>query len=294
MTTLVLLNPNASGAEAARDTLDAHARRLGWSVVATETPEDAVERARTTDATRVVAAGGDGTIHEIVGGLMQRDAEGRPRFGVLPLGTGNDLARTLEVPLEVEAACQHLAKDVADARTLDVLAVRAGEHTRHVLNAVNGGVAFTMHDALDADQKRTLGPLAFVKAALEKANDLQPWSVDVVLGDGDATSYENLFAVVAANGRTVGGGLVAAPEADPDSGRIDVVVVAGEGLREMLVSAAFASLAKTHESPHVTVERAQRVRIRKTAGGPFGFTLDGEPLEAEELEVAIEAGALRM
>jgi len=287
MSVAVVLNPNAGSAQEATIFGDVE-------VLRTEAPGDATRLAKELaerGVGRVVAAGGDGTVAEVVQGLMA--ASKRPELGVLPLGTGNDLARTLGMSLKPEEALAQVTSEDARIVAADVLEVTSEKDRAWALNCVNGGVAHAVRGCLDSERKAALGPLAFGVAAVEAAGTIEPREIVLQVDDGDPMTIPFTFSLVAANGPTVGGGYRVAPGAEIDSGAIELVMVRGERLVDLLgVALRTGVTGDPYESELVHHARCQRVKVHVPDG--FGFTVDGEGFEGSEVEVVLHPGALRV
>lgn len=292
-------NPSASGLDAGivvlanhgvdRGELSAATDRLrelaAVEVVVTRGAQDCRSALARADGRRVVVAGGDGTLTGIVGLLRRRHELAGTTVGLLPLGTGNDFARTLGIPLDPTAAAEIAAGSAT--RRLDIL-IDDGDTV--VVNAVHAGIGA---DAATAGQpyKDLLGAAAYpVGAALTGgAFEPTPTRVDV---DGDTVFDGPLIMVAVGNGRTVGGGTPLLPEAQPDDGLLDVMVVATTTMRGKLTFAA-ALRAGTHLE-HDDVRRWQG-RVVALHGGPLRHSADGEvSAPRASATYRVEADALTM
>jgi len=165
----------------------------------------------------VIVLGGDGTVHEVANGLPLESGESGPAVGVLPGGTGNDLARGLGLPPDPVAAARALA--AGTPRRLDLLDCGA----RRAANGVNAGFAAAATDRLSRRVKRALGPLAYVAGGLLAGLAPPAWPARVEV-DGRVVEGAAL-AVVIGNGGSFGGGRRLLPDADPTDGVLDVLVV---------------------------------------------------------------------
>jgi YegS/Rv2252/BmrU family lipid kinase len=166
---------------------------------------------------RLLVGGGDGTI-SLTAGLL---AGTEIALGVLPLGTGNDFARNLRLPRELEAAC-----DVVAAGETRAVAV-AVANGRVFLNALSLGVSAAIARRLTPELKRRVGPLAYPVAAAGEALAPEPFRVTLDL-PGDRRALDALQVVVG-NGRFHGGGTLVAPGATIDDDLLDVYVVEAAG-----------------------------------------------------------------
>ena len=217
--TVIIGNPNSGSAgdegylEGFADTL--RAGGLTVEVLNTERPDHATELAAAAGGRLVIAAGGDGTVNEVLNGL----SEGAT-LGILPLGTANVLARELALPLDPEGACERILTGAAFRMDVGVATDDAGNERRFACMA---GIGF------DADVVREVGPrlkrylrsLAFPLVALKVY--LRNDRPDLRIKDGDTTHVVQ-YAVVA-NGQYYGGDFETAEDASLMSGELQVVLV---------------------------------------------------------------------
>lgn len=295
MKTCVILNPNAGGATGAREVLARHTEARNDLVIrCTAEAGEArrmAARAREEGFGRVVAAGGDGTLNEVINGLAP-ELDGI-EVGLIPLGTGNDLARTLEIPRQPEAAVELAA--TGTARPVDVVRVE-GEAVHHFLNASAGGFSGEVNEVLDQDPevKAAWGPLSYVRGAFEALSELEPYRTRIVLdpgGPGEERIRLAAVNVVVANARFVAGGIHVAPRAECDDGLLDLVVVraAPVGRLSLLASKVLVS---QHLDDELIVHR-QVTRLEIRAEPAMTFNADGEPIGPTPLLYEVLPGALR-
>ncbi|MCO5166503.1 MAG: diacylglycerol kinase family lipid kinase [Planctomycetes bacterium] len=288
MRVCVVVNPAAGNADAL-DRLAARRPVTVWRAPDARATATLAARAAREGFDRVVAAGGDGTLARVVEGLgALRD---RVVVGLVPLGTGNDFARTVGLPPDPLDALDLVLRGGAERR-LDLIEVAvAGAGRRLCVNAAQGGFSGQVDEGLDGATKAAWGPLAYVRAAVATLPALTAYEVDLVL-DGAPRERVEAINVVVANGRTVGGGVRVAPEADPADGLLDVVVVrAGTALGLAGVGARLVA-GNVLESDLVLHRRARRVALR--ARPPMPFNADGDLLPAGDLDLSVLPGALRM
>ncbi|MDP9395474.1 MAG: diacylglycerol kinase [Actinomycetota bacterium] len=217
----------------------------------------------------VVVAGGDGSVHTVVSALHRAGtlAPDQP-LGLLPLGTGNDLARALGVPLDPPAAARAVLSGVP--RSLDLLVDDSGGI---VVNAVHVGIGA---EAARAAQglKGTLGPAAYSVGSAVAGLRPHGWRLAVevdgaVLADGG----EPLLMVGIGNGTSIGGGAQLTPDAAPDDGYVDVVVSSSTGLLARLGYALDLREGDHVDREDVRVTRGRRIRVH---GEDFCTNADGE------------------
>ena len=219
------------------------------------------------DGRRPVVAGGDGSLHAAVAALDRAGALDRP-LGVLPLGTGNDLARALGLPLDPAAAAAVVLGGTA--RPLDLLRDDAGGI---VVNAVHAGVGADAGERAHR-LKDTLGAVAYPIGAAVAGVTTPGWRLRVEV-DGTAVVDGGTPVLMAGvcNGPTIGGGTALAPDARPDDGLADVVVVTATGPAARAAFAAALATGRHAGRDDVVVVRGREVSL---SGEPVGLDADGE------------------
>lgn len=216
----------------------------------------------------LVLAGGDGSVHTAVGRLLDRkELDPGTAIGLLPLGTGNDLARTLGIPLDPAEAARALL--AGRPRRLDLVVDDEGGV---VVNAAHLGVGAEAAEKAGALKDR-LGRAAYPLGGLLAGAGATGWRLRVEV-DGEPLPMDGEALMVGvANGRTIGGGAALAPDARPDDGLLDVVVATSVGpLARLRFGVAL------REGDHVERDDVQTVRGRtvRVAGDPFPLNADGE------------------
>lgn len=246
----------------------------------TTRPGEATEIARRAvreDRDLVVAAGGDGTINEVVNGFFDgaERIESATRLGILPMGTGGDFRRTLGMTRDPAEAARVLAS--GQPRLIDagrVTCAGPGGETviRHFVNIADAGIGGDVADMVNGGFKVINGELTFSIAA---AVTLMRWRnrrLHAVI-DGEE---RDLVAqqVVLANCRYYGGGMEIAPGAKLDDGMLDLVIVGDVGRLE-----AMRMMGKVRHGahfPHPKLEHRLVRRVEVTCPQPVGVDADGE------------------
>jgi YegS/Rv2252/BmrU family lipid kinase len=287
--TCVIFNPVACG-ERARWRLH---RLRGLAGGATFLPtleaghatELAEQAARDGFAT-VVAAGGDGTINEVVNGLMRVPAETRPRLGIAPMGTANVYARELGLPLSLNAAWHVIAAGCE--RRVDVGVARTADGEQRCFAAVAGaGFDAIAIASLDLRLKKRFNWLAYVISGFRTVARGLP-RVTVA---ADGRHCEGCFVFIG-NGRFYGGTYHMFPEARLDDGMLDVCIFEGGRVLDVLrylprvLAASHSKLADVHYF------RARRIRVESPQPAPT--ELDGELWKDCPVEFSVESEALRV
>ena len=287
---LVLANTNAGGVDdQTRDAVLAALRDGGTDVdtASIGPPEELAETLGRFPEHRPVAVGGDGSLHLLLAALHLRGELGERVVGLVPLGTGNDMARCLGVPQDpVEAARVVVA---GRERKIDLLVDDAGEV---VMNAVHLGLgAQANQDATPL--KPVLGPVAYRVGAVLAGMRSTGWSLRVVV-DGRvlADGRRRVLQVGVGNGRTIGGGTPLTPDALPDDGLADVVVSAATGPLARLRYGHLLREGRHGEHPAVVLARGRVVQV---SGGPVPVNSDGELGEpVERRSWTVQPGAWRI
>jgi YegS/Rv2252/BmrU family lipid kinase len=239
------------------------------------------------DDRTLVLMGGDGSVHTAVGALRRRgELSPDVPLGLVPLGTGNDLARTLGIPLDPAAAARALLS--GRPRVLDLVVDGAGGV---VVNAVHLGLGAEAADRASALKDR-LGKAAYTVGSVLAGTGSTGWDLRVEV-DGEAVhTDEPVLMVGIANGRTIGGGAELAPAAVPDDGLLDVVVATSTGPLARLGFGVALRDGDHVERDDVLAVRGRTVRV---TGEAFPLNADGEldgPLSERTWRVEPGAWAL--
>ena len=216
----------------------------------------------------VIAAGGDGTLNEVVNGIAPHAAD--VRLGLLPLGTGNDFARCLKLPATIEENIRILLR--ARTKPIDLVRVKS-DKTRYFVNVSAAGFSGKVNEKLTRAIKKTWGPLAYLRSAAAALPDLRAYHTSIHFGSKERMALD-LYNVVIANGRYVAGGLPIAPRANPADGLLDVILIRARPAPEMALLAARVLLGKHLGSDAIVFRRVSRISIRSRPG--MWFNVDGE------------------
>ena len=233
----------------------------------------------------VIAAGGDGTLNEVVNGMAP--FIDRVTLGLLPLGTGNDFARSLELPNSVDDCLEVIR--AGTVRPVDLVKV-SSDSVRYFVNVSAGGFSGLMNEKLTPEVKRSWGPLAYVRCAAAALPELKGYRTQLVLDDAESTEME-LYNAVIANGRYVAGGIPIAPEAVIDDGLLDIILIPIRNAAEIALLTAQVLLGQHLTSEMIVFRRASKVAITSAPG--MWFNVDGELVGNEPAVFEILPRALR-
>ncbi len=237
----------------------------------------------------VVVAGGDGTVHLAIQELA---GTGIP-LGIIPIGTGNDLAATLGLrQLDVDAAADTIA--AGKSRLIDLARVtRTDGTTAHFGSVLASGFDSRVNDRANA-MRFPRGGSRYNIAILIEFLTLRgiAYEVDLVLADG---SHErvvgDLVMATVGNGSTYGGGIPICPDADPADGILDVTLVRTAGRLRLL-----RLLPRVYRGTHKSIDEVSTYRVRSVRLSAAGVTAyaDGDPIGELPLAIDVAPGALRV
>jgi len=255
---------------------------LDVEVWATEHPQHATEMAKRVRERLVIAAGGDGTINEVVNGL-EKDAT----LGILPLGTVNVLARELELPLKAEAACERILTGKESRIDLGVATNHEGVERRFTCMA---GVGFDAHvvDAVSPRLKRCLKVPAFPLIALKVYLENALPTLHIVHNN---TSYLTQFAIIA-NGHYYGGNFRVAEAASLVTGSLEVVLV--DRVSKLLRPDVLAHILAKKPLSHFMRSFAAQELCAESPDNKVPVQLDGELWGRLPMSFRIEPSALKV
>lgn len=233
----------------------------------------------------VIVAGGDGTIEDVAGQLIGTQTA----LGILPIGTMNNVARSLGIPLDLDDACALLG--AGSTRQVDVGRVITEEKPsgEYFLETAGLGLSALAFPAGQAAKKGRLGTLP---GALVKLFEYKPSPVEIDLDDGE-TIHANSELVTVSNAPLTGLNFLIAPEAKMDDGLLDIAVYDGMGKTELLDYFRSMSDGKRAENPKVRFYRARKVQIRSQKAAPVVSDKDASPAE-KVLNIDLVRQALMM
>ncbi|MFD3447618.1 diacylglycerol kinase [Microbacteriaceae bacterium 4G12] len=225
----------------------------------------------------VIAAGGDGTLNEVVNGLVNE--EHRPKFGIIPAGTTNDFARALGVPRSIEEA----ADIICDGYTIPLDIGRAND--KYFVNIAGGGRITELTYEVPSKLKTVLGQLAYYLKGIEMLPSLYPTYVEIEY-DGKEMKEEIMLFLIT-NTTSVGGFEKIAPYASVNDGMFDLLVLKKGSITDLIKAASQAIRGEHINNPQILYTQANRIKV-KAIDEKLMINLDGEyggdaPMEFENL-----------
>jgi lipid kinase YegS len=281
----LILNGKAAGSDALRAAITQQGA-VGHTIEVTVTSEKGDARRFAAEAGEVdllIAAGGDGTLNEVVHGLMDLSTAARPALGVVPLGTANDFATGCGIPHDPEQA---LALCM-EGKKVPIDVGKANEHW--FLNVVSSGFGAEVTATTPPELKRLLGPAAYAVMGAILATNLHHYQGRLTLPDREITGRGPVAII--GNGRQTGGGVQVAPRARIDDGLLDILAVreipalalltAARELQELSPDGEYISYWQT---PWAEVYTEEEIPVN----------LDGEPVRFSSVRYEAVPKAIRL
>jgi diacylglycerol kinase (ATP) len=241
-------------------------------------------------ASLLVVVGGDGSVNEVANGIAGRDGA---EIAVIARGTGWDFVRTYGIPRDVDEAVAVATGGRVREIDLGRVAYRAwagAESEAYFANIASAGMSGAIAQRANETSKALGGKLSYLWATLAVFARWQVSDVRVAV-DGERRDGR-MHDVVIANGRYFGGGMMICPEAEPDDGRFDVLLIGDLSKRDLLMT-----LPKTYTGRHLPHPKAELLRgstVTVDATEPLPIELDGEQPGTTPARFEIVPRALRV
>jgi len=295
--TVFLVNPASDNGATGRRWPEianrAAAAGLTGEAMLSERPGELTELARRAadeGGQLLVVVGGDGTVNEVVNGLAGREG---PELAVIPRGTGRDFVRTYGIPHKLDDAL----RTVRDGRTREIDVGRArfrswqGEPAEwYFANIASAGMSGAIAKRANETSKALGGKVSYFWATFAVFSRWRTSELTVTVGA--ETRRARMHDVVVANGRYFGGGMMICPEAEPDDGVFDVLLIGNLTKRDLLLT-----LPKTYRGKHLPHPKAELLRgpaVEIEAAEPLPVELDGEQPGTTPARFEIIPRALRL
>ena len=300
-TARVILNPTAGDGRARRMSerilVGLERRDIQADIVATTAPREAVRLGLEAARSRVdlvIAAGGDGTVHEVANGLLRAYAQGvdGPVLGVLPVGTGNDFAKLVGPLNDLERSLDIVAR--GELRRYDAAIATWGGQDHWFVNAAGTGIDVeVVRQILKRRGRPSPAVFKYLAAVLRALVTYRAIPLRIRF-DGRVLERDTMI-IVAGNGRCVGGGFWICPVAEPEDGRFDICIVNRLSYLGALHAIPLIMRGKHEKHPKVEMYRASTIEIEALGADPLFFQLDGElhePPDARTLTMRVVPSAL--
>jgi len=278
-----------NGKGASNDTLRAavaRQRKVGHRIEVRVTLEKGDARRFVSEAGKVdllIAAGGDGTLNEVLHGLMDLSVVARPVLGIVPLGTANDFATGCGIPRDPEKALSLCMK----GKGVPIDVGKANDHW--FINAASAGFGAEITAGTSPELKRLLGPAAYTVMGAILAINIHQYQGRLTLPDREITGSGPVAIV--GNGRQTGGGIQVAPHAFIDDGLLDVLVV--RPISAMALLAAARELQQlSPDGEYISYWQTPWVEVYPEQAIPVN--LDGEPVRFSSVRYEVVPRAIRL
>lgn len=245
------------------------------SAHATTGEGDAIEAAKLAVERRydlVVAAGGDGTINEVVNGMAEQ--EYRPKLGIIPVGTTNDFARALQIPRDIVAAAEVIAK--GDRIPIDI----GRMNEKYFINIGGGGSLTELTYDVPSKLKTVLGQLAYYLRGIEMLPSLKATNMTIEY-DGKLFEGESMLFLVGLT-NSIGGFEKLSPSSSINDGMFTLLILKKTNLADFIRIASLALRGEHINDPKVVYTKANRIKVHSdekvllNLDGEFGGVLPAE------------------
>lgn len=272
---LVIINPSANSGNTQKIVSAAHEilRNENTTFVETTCSGHAVDLAKkSAEFETVIAIGGDGTINEIVNGIMTIEAEKRPALALIPSGSGNDACRMAGMPLDVAEALTIALTGTPKKFDVGIC------NGKYFLNSCSVGIdalVVAKTNELKGTKKLSGTPLYASALMHVVLHSLKAFRVMLKIDDNPTLEKEMLLCAVT-NGKTYGSGIAINPSADPADGKLSVVCIDKISVAKTLSYLPLLA-AKKHESiPEFHATNFNELSITSASGAPLVAQADGE------------------
>jgi len=281
---LIVFNPNAAYGRSVNKLADIKAKFKGLGIEATYMPTthaghgtELVANAELSGFDGLVAAGGDGTVFEVLNGLYKHPKPARIPLGLVPIGTGNAFARELDLqPGAWTDAIDLLCR--GRTRQVDVAHVKSADRSFYFLNIA--GMGFTVDASISAQKLKFLGNTAYTLATLWQVLKLKSYPLVMEI-DGKTVRSDNIFVTVS-NSRYTGTHFLIAPAAIIDDGLLDVTILESLPRHRLLKLFPTIYSGRHIEYKEISTLKGARIRIHSPQGmllGPDGEFIGRSPAD---------------
>jgi YegS/Rv2252/BmrU family lipid kinase len=245
-----------------------HSQSFQTEIVYTQQPRHAsqiTQEALDKNVDYIVAAGGDGTVNEVARAMIHTSAS----LGIIPVGSGNGLARDLGIPMDIRKAIEIIAKG-------HNLTIDYGKVNEHIFFCTCG-VGFDAIVSEKFSEGKRRGSISYAKNAIAEYLKFKPDIYEITLENG-TTLREKAFLITCANASQYGNNAYIAPQADKRDGLMDIVVLAPINPFDVGPLAIQLFTKQIDHNQRVSHYRSRKAIIKRSQAGPLH--VDGEPLQA--------------
>jgi len=233
----------------------------------------------------IAAVGGDGTLFEVINGMMQGDSRLPIPLGVIPVGTGNSFSRDLDIKTHEDAIAKIIS---GTTRKVDLGFCRAADRSFYFINIL--GFGFVADVAQKAALYKKWGALSYVIGVFIITRNLRSYPLECEI-DGHRLQRDNIFVEICNSSKT-GGDMIMAPQARIDDGLLDVVI-----LNKVSRSRLLSALPKIFKGTHVHMPDVETFQAREMRFHPNQakvLTPDGEIIGQTPITVSVLGGKLQV
>ncbi|RCW72013.1 diacylglycerol/lipid kinase family protein [Saliterribacillus persicus] len=279
---MLIVNPSSGGEKGKvfEDDVREMLISLGYDVIIRETEKefDATHFAMEACERKldfVVAMGGDGTINEVVNGLASESY--RPKLGIIPLGTVNDFARALHIPLKPKKAIELIRKS-PQATPVDIGKI----NDTYFMNIIAIGAIAEATFQVSVEQKSKLGPLAYLVEGVKSLAEEATFDIEICADDEEITEKSMLVLVALTN--SVGGFEKLASDAEVDDGLMHIFIMKNLNAMEILNVVGSTITGKLSDNENIIYKKYSQAKISSTR--ELTANIDGD--EGENLPLNLE------
>lgn len=237
----------------------------------------------------IIAVGGDGTIHEVVNGIMQSENTD-VQLGILPWGTANDFCKTIKAANSVTDLIQSILRGLHQQLDVGYLQYQENDSSCYFINIADLGIGAEVVERVNSSPK-WFGPnFTFMSAIIRTFFTYK--NQDLIIKTADWKWEGKANSLVIANGKYFGSGLCIAPDADLGDGKFDIVIIGDINISDYLKNMKKLKAGKVINHPAVHYKNASELEI--TSPTPCGLEADGEFLGFTPVKISIADRKLRV
>ncbi len=253
-----------------------------YKYIFTEKPTHATEIARQLlkeGFDLIIGVGGDGTLNEITNGFFKSDSReainNDASLAIIPSGTGSDFVRFMKIPRDFRLSIQQIKN--SKKRKFDVGRITFGspQPSTYFLNVADFGLGAEVVRHISQIPPEKRNALSYYKGLLSTIQTYKSKKVRIIIDHKEEISHRFLIGAIA-NGRIFGGGMQIAPQAEPDDGYFDLVLIEDMSRFEIIRNSRHLYTGNIHKHPKVTIKHARTIDVYSEDSEPINIQYDGE------------------